>query len=142
MSPMRPRRVSVTPVIPVSSSATIAMPRAASPRCFYGTSPEGEGEFCIETQDGIGGIGNDGVPTGQYSIMEVTSSEYILISSECDNGDSPGNLTLEAGDDVTCTFVNGPLVGVPVNNPLALLMLIMTMHATGWYFRPAAMRKF
>ena len=74
--------------------------------------------------------------------MELTSPEFILLSSECDNGDSADDLTLEAGDDVVCTFVNAPVVGVPVNNPLVLLMLIMMMLATGWYLRPAAMRKF
>jgi hypothetical protein len=34
------------------------------------------------------------------------------------------------------------LVPVPVNNPVALLLLSLMMLATGWYFRPALMRKF
>ena len=46
------------------------------------------------------------------------------------------------GETVTCTFVNRSLVpvvtpiDVPVNNPWALLMLMLSVLGIGWYYRP------
>jgi len=47
-----------------------------------------------------------------------------------------------------CTITNNDIpvisadVPVPVNSLWALLMMILTMLAGGWYFRPAVMRRF
>lgn len=43
---------------------------------------------------------------GAYSVAETVPTNWNLDSATCDNGDAPGALTLAAGDDVTCTFVN------------------------------------
>ena len=110
--------------------------------CFSVTGPDINDGFCIDTIDGTGSESGDNIPIGFYSITEIIRGEYRLTSQECDNGDSANALTLEPGDDVTCYMVNVPIVTVPVNNPIALLMLILMMLATGWYFRPATMRKF
>jgi len=55
-------------------------------------------------------------------------------------------LTLNAGQSVTCTQTNRyvpllPMIPVPVNDKLALLLLALMMLATGWYFKPAVIRK-
>ena len=60
----------------------------------------------------------------------------------CDNGDEADAVTIDLGEDVTCTFVNMNVAPVPVNNPIALLLLTLMLLATGWYFRPAVMRRF
>jgi hypothetical protein len=110
--------------------------------CFAVTGPQLSDEFCITTDGGIGqDEGPDDLLAGLYSIIEQIGGPYAVLSSLCDNGDTAAALTVEVGDDVTCRFVNIPVTPVPVNNPLALIMLILTMLATGWYFRPAAMRR-
>jgi hypothetical protein len=43
---------------------------------------------------------------GSYGVDEVVPDGWDLESATCDNGDSPGNVTLGPGDDVTCTFTN------------------------------------
>jgi hypothetical protein len=41
-----------------------------------------------------------------YSVDEVVPAGWNLSDASCDNGDAPTSVTLEAGDDVTCTFTN------------------------------------
>ena len=110
--------------------------------CFEVTSSEIDEGFCIQTQGGTGEERFEDVATGFYSFREVRSGTYAVISNECSNGDNADELVLGPGDDVTCTFVNIPVSPVPVNNPLALLTLILMMLAAGWYFRPAGLRRF
>jgi hypothetical protein len=43
---------------------------------------------------------------GDYSVAETVPDGWNLASATCDNGDGPGDITLAAGSDVTCTFVN------------------------------------
>jgi hypothetical protein len=43
---------------------------------------------------------------GAYGATETVPNGWNLTSSNCDNGDTADAVTLEAGDDVTCTFVN------------------------------------
>ena len=54
------------------------------------------------------------------------------------------DFVLEPGEGVRCTLVlriPWQYVPVSVNNPLALLLMVLALMAAGWYFRPAAMRK-
>jgi hypothetical protein len=103
------------------------------------------GAYLVSIQTS-GGIGQDNsflsLPPGSYSIYEQDPAPAILLSATCDNGDEPASVTLDVGEDVICTFVNGQLVPVPVNTTWALLLLTLMLLATGWYFRPAAMRRF
>jgi hypothetical protein len=41
-----------------------------------------------------------------YGVDETVPNGWSLSSATCDNGDSPGSVTLGPGDDVTCTFTN------------------------------------
>ena len=43
---------------------------------------------------------------GAYSVAETVPTNWNLDAATCDNGDAPSAITLEAGDDVTCTFTN------------------------------------
>ena len=43
---------------------------------------------------------------GDYDVAETVPTNWNLTSATCDNGDDPGSITLDAGEDVTCTFVN------------------------------------
>jgi hypothetical protein len=87
---------------------------------------------------------------GEYSVSEALPAGWLATSATCDNGDTPDAITLDAGETVTCTFVNTeevippvePMIPVPVNSTFALFLLTLMMLATGWYFRPAGMRKF
>ncbi len=43
---------------------------------------------------------------GSYDVAETVPANWNLTSATCDNEDDPAAITLDAGDDVTCTFVN------------------------------------
>ncbi len=43
---------------------------------------------------------------GSYDVSEDGEANWTNTSATCDNGDTPDAVTLEPGDDVTCTFVN------------------------------------
>lgn len=43
---------------------------------------------------------------GSYTVAETVPDGWNLASASCSNGDSPGAITLDAGEAVTCTFVN------------------------------------
>jgi hypothetical protein len=48
----------------------------------------------------------DDLAPATYDVAEDEPAGWNLVSALCDNGDDPSAVTLEAGDDVTCTFVN------------------------------------
>ena len=102
------------------------------------------GAFLVEitTTGGTGQESFTDIPSGSYSVSEMDPAPFILLSATCDNGDDPADLTLDAGEDIVCTFVNGQPVPVPANSTWALLLLTLMLLATGLYFRPAAMRRF
>ncbi|HLS43943.1 MAG TPA: SpaA isopeptide-forming pilin-related protein [Ornithinicoccus sp.] len=53
------------------------------------------------------GTAYHGIATGSYTVDETVPTGWNLVSATCDNGDDPTtSIDLEAGDDVTCTFVN------------------------------------
>jgi hypothetical protein len=96
----------------------------------------------IETSDRIGQASFENLPPGSYSIYEQDAAPFILLSATCNNGDDPASVTLDEGENVICTFVNGQPVPVPANSLWSLLLLTLMLLATGWYFRPAGMRRF
>jgi hypothetical protein len=49
---------------------------------------------------------------------------------------------IDLSDNETCVEHLLPMVAVPTLNELALLLLTLMLLASGWYFRPAAMRSF
>jgi hypothetical protein len=79
---------------------------------------------------------------GTYNVSETLPPNWYTASATCDDGSEPANIDLAPGETVTCTFTNAQLelVPVPVNNPLALLLMVLGLLATGWYFRPRAVR--
>ena len=66
---------------------------------------------------------------------------WFQTSATCDDGGAPKALTITAGENVTCTFVNTIPAPVPVNDKLALLLLALMLLAAGWYFRLISMPK-
>lgn len=55
--------------------------------------------------DGESEVYNDLAPD-TYGATETVPPGWTLASQDCDNGDTADAVTLSAGDDVTCTFVN------------------------------------
>jgi hypothetical protein len=49
---------------------------------------------------------------------------------------------IDLSDNETCVEHLLPMVAVPTLNELALLLLTLMLLASGWYFRPVAMRRF
>jgi len=43
---------------------------------------------------------------GTYDVAETVPAGWNLVSATCDDGSDPASIGLEAGEDVTCTFVN------------------------------------
>jgi hypothetical protein len=70
---------------------------------FTAASPLSPATF--ELADGEQQDFADLVP-GTYDVSEDGEANWTNTSATCDNGDTPDAVTLEPGDDVTCTFVN------------------------------------
>ena len=51
---------------------------------------------------------NDSGPLapGTYAVSETVPSGWTLTSASCDDGSSPGSISLQAGETVKCTFNN------------------------------------
>jgi hypothetical protein len=88
-----------------------------------------------------------------YTLSELAdqvpdyTDDGVTCTDDADDSAVTHPVTLNAGQSVTCTQTNryvpqGPMIPVPVDNKLALLLLTLMMLATGWYFRPAVVRKF
>lgn len=43
---------------------------------------------------------------GTYSVVETVPADWMLADAFCDDGSDPDNIGLDAGETVTCTFVN------------------------------------
>ena len=90
----------------------------------------------------------------EYTLSEMADQvlDYMDDGVRCvDNAGNtpvPHPVTLSAGQSVTCIQVNmfmappAEVLDVPVNDKLALLLLTLMLLASGWYFRPATMRRF
>jgi hypothetical protein len=81
------------------------------------------------------------------------TGSYTLTQEDIDAGEFTNTATVSSTEgatdqdsDTQILFVPVAaipvLVPVPVNSTLALLLLSLMLLATGWYFRPAAVRKF
>lgn len=66
----------------------------------FGLTPTGTGESGSDSQT------FSDLDTGTYGVAETEPDGWNLISATCDNNEEPVAVTLGAGDDVTCTFVN------------------------------------
>jgi hypothetical protein len=90
-----------------------------------------------------------------YTLSETANQvmDYVNTGVSCvddsTNTSVAHPVTMSNGQSVTCTQSNTfrppepvEIMPVPVNDKLALLLLTLMMLASGWYFRPAAMRKF
>jgi hypothetical protein len=79
------------------------------------------GDFTLQSFSNLG--------PGTYAISETVPDGWELGS---DNSDDPANITLSAGETVTCTFSNRFVgVGILTLSPpaLALLAILMTLMA-------------
>jgi len=77
---------------------------------FTGTGTGVDANFSLTTT-GAGAAGQastsfSDLAPGSYSVAETDKADWNLTSATCDNGDAPSAITLDGGDDVTCTFVN------------------------------------
>ena len=91
------------------------------------------------------------VSAGSYSLSETllnpsvnSGGNYALVGWSCDGGSQNGSsITLDNGEDVSCTATNRfvPMVAVPVNNPLALLLMVLLTLGLAWRFAPVAARR-
>ena len=105
--------------------------------------------------DGVFGID---VRPGSYQTQSARAAlvnlGWLVQDFTCDDGNSTVNLldltdvianyNVEAGETVRCTLSLMKVandVPIPVNSNWALLMLILSMLAMGWYFRPEQVRK-
>jgi hypothetical protein len=94
----------------------------------------------------------DVLPTsenGTYAISESAVADWVLDSAVCDDGSPVDAVDVAAGETVTCTFTNvqagGPLpfapMPVPVDNPWALLMMLLSFLGLAWYYRPVPVHR-
>lgn len=82
-----------------------------------------------------GGESNDSgfIVSGTYSVSETPTAGWDLTSATCDNNDDPSNITLKAGETVTCIFHNvqrGHLIVQKTTDPAADLT-VFSITATG-----------
>lgn len=99
--------------------------------------------------NGDGGVSSD-VDAGNYDLSEsgpeiVTGGLYVASDWVCEGSGTPNgaSISLSLGDIATCTITNQfvPSVPVPASGIWATLLLILSILAGGWYFRPATMRR-
>jgi hypothetical protein len=111
------------------------------------TNPADDPQVFNFTGDVAGDIADNGsiavkVTPGQYTSTETEFDGWTLESISCDDNNSSGSgstatFNVEAGESVTCTFVNQRgYPAIEVNAYWALLLLILTVLVSGWYFRP------
>jgi catabolite regulation protein CreA len=99
-----------------------------------------------ETVDLSEVLGGKGVYTTSFACTGASNAPTYVA------GTTSATLLIDAADaTIVCTFTNRseampPVIvepiAVPVNDKLALLLLTLMMLATGWYFRPATVRKY
>ncbi|KNX35973.1 hypothetical protein VV01_00455 [Luteipulveratus halotolerans] len=77
---------------------------------FTSTGGLDPGSFTLTTT-GVGQAGQaqrsfEDLAPGTYGLTEADTPNWNLASATCDDGSDPASISLSAGDDVTCTFVN------------------------------------
>jgi hypothetical protein len=88
------------------------------------------------------------LPASTYTVTETMPDGWLQASAPtCNDGSNPlTGINVGPGDAVVCTFINTvppppvDVIAVPVNNALALFLLMVMTLGIGWYFRPEAMR--
>ena len=84
------------------------------------TDPDGENQLFDFTasytdtfQLADGQTHNSGpLAPGNYTVSENPTAGWSLTGATCDNGDTPDNIQLDAGETVTCTFNNAYAYGI------------------------------
>lgn len=113
------------------------------------------GAFQLDPVGGDPSLTTSNLETGTYSVTEAASAGWQRYSATCGGTGEVVNLAtgvisnidLDAGEDITCTFTNRPIpptvpfIPVPVNQPLALILMTLMLLGAGWYFRPARLRR-
>ena len=74
----------------------------ASPQLFTFTRSYGANVQLSDGQQNDSGF----LAAGTYSVSETVPSGWTQTSSSCDDGSSPGSISLQAGETVKCTFNN------------------------------------
>jgi hypothetical protein len=101
---------------------------------FFTSDSDQIGNFALATSDGVASQMFSGLAPGFYSVSESQIGGWQLVDASCDNGDSPDEIMLGAGERVTCTFGNRlSAAGIPTLSApaLALLAILVTLMA-GW----------
>jgi hypothetical protein len=73
---------------------------------FQNNTPAG---FFTLADDGPGGLPQERTITaraGTYFVNEQVTPTWDLVSAKCSDGSAPGSISLSAGENVVCTFVN------------------------------------
>jgi len=62
--------------------------------------------FSLTTVTGTASTSFGDLQPGSYDVAETVPAGWTLTSQTCDNGDAPSAIALDAGETVTCTFIN------------------------------------
>ncbi len=104
-------------------------------------------------------VSGEGLAAGLNESWSVTANFIVdpLLVDPFDSQCDPSNPVIDTGfynavagsvtdpnlsDNDTCASLPRAAIAVPVNDKLALALLILMLLATGWYFRPLTLRKF
>jgi hypothetical protein len=107
-----------------------------------------DGPVSISGTHGDASITGADVPAGVYTLSESAEPlNYAASDWVCEGGSVAGDeLTIGPGETAVCTITNDdaellPMIPVPVNNKLSLLLLTLLMFASGLYHRRTAIRR-
>ncbi|MCB0186041.1 MAG: hypothetical protein KDE31_17350, partial [Caldilineaceae bacterium] len=74
--------------------------------------------FSLATVNGAAQrVFSDLAPNSTYDVTEQTPSGWELKSATCSDGSAPNAIRIDAGEQVTCTFVNARKSSPPTNTP-------------------------
>jgi hypothetical protein len=65
--------------------------------------------FSLTTVSGTAQQSFNNLKPGTYDVSETVPSGWLLTSATCSDGSDPNSISLAAGENVTCTFVNSRL---------------------------------
>jgi hypothetical protein len=71
---------------------------------------------------------SDLTPGNGYAVAETVPSRWDQTSATCDNGSTPSNITVDAGETVTCTFTNVARPGLPASASPIGVSLVPAFH--------------
>ncbi len=88
----------------------------------FTTTDNGLSDFSLTTVSGTKEKTFNNITPGSYSISETSQDGWDLTSATCDNEneDDPSDVTVNAGETVTCTFTNtkrGKIIVTKYNDP-------------------------